>query len=98
MIVSKATGLLGFVKRRAKEFDNVWVTRQLYFTYVRSILEIGSIIWMPHTDEYFNRIESIQKQFLLFALRHLHSPLDCLNLPSYEHRLKDIFFAIVRST
>jgi hypothetical protein len=87
MIVSKATGLLGFVKRRVKEFDNV-----------RSILEIGSIIWMPHTDEYFNRMESIQKQFLLFALRHLHSPLDCLNLPSYEHRLKDNFFAIVRST
>jgi hypothetical protein len=33
----------------------------------------------------------IQKQFLLFVLRHLHNPLDYSNLPSYEHRLKDIF-------
>ena len=91
MIISKAKGLLGFIKRRAKEFDNVWVTRQLYFTYVRSILEYGSIIWMPYTDEYIKKIESIQKQFLLFALRHLHNPLDYQNLPSYEIRLKKIY-------
>jgi hypothetical protein len=42
---------LGFVKRRAKEFDNVWVTKQIYFTYVRTKLEFGSIIWMPYNDD-----------------------------------------------
>jgi hypothetical protein len=31
MTISKAKGLLGFVKRRAKEFDNVWVTKQIYY-------------------------------------------------------------------
>jgi Reverse transcriptase (RNA-dependent DNA polymerase) len=90
MTISKAKGLLGFVKRRANEFKNVWVTRQLYFTYVRSILEFGSIIWMPHTIEYIKKIESIQKQFLLYTLRHLYNPRDYLNLPSYETRLRVI--------
>jgi Reverse transcriptase (RNA-dependent DNA polymerase) len=90
MIISKAKGLLGFVKRRAKEFDNVWVTKQIYFTYVRTKLEFGSIIWMPYTDDYIAKFESIQKQFLLFALRHLYNPSDYLRLPSYENRLKII--------
>lgn len=87
-LISKANGLLGFIKRRAKEFDNVWVTKQLYFTYVRSVLEFGSIIWMPYTLDYINKLESIQKRFLLFALRHLYDPRDYILLPTYEHRLR----------
>jgi hypothetical protein len=79
-----------FVKRRAKEFDNVWATKQIYFTYVRTKLEFGSIIWMPYNDDYIRKFESIQKQFLLFALRFLYNPLDYLRLPSYENRLKII--------
>jgi hypothetical protein len=62
-LISKATGLLGYIKRRAKEFDNVWVTKQLYLTYVRSTLEYGSIIWMPFTNDYTKKFESIQKKF-----------------------------------
>jgi hypothetical protein len=38
LLISKTNGLLGFIKRRAKEFDNVWVTKTLYCTYVRSVL------------------------------------------------------------
>jgi len=88
MIINKAKGLLGFIKRRAKEFNNVWVTKQIYLTYVRSVLEFGSVIWMPYTEDYVRKIESVQKQFLLFALRHLYDPYDYTRLPSYEHRLK----------
>jgi hypothetical protein len=36
------------------------------------------------------KFESIQKQFLLFALRQLYNPSDYLRLPSYENRLKII--------
>jgi hypothetical protein len=80
MIINKAKSLLGFIKKRAKEFDNVWVTKQIYMTYVRSVLEFGAIIWMPYTDEYIRKIESIQKQFLLFALRPQYNPNDYMNL------------------
>jgi hypothetical protein len=90
LIISKGNGLLGFIKRRAKEFDNVWVTKTLYCTYVRSVLEFGAIIWMPYTADYIKKFESIQKKYLLFALRHLHDPRDYNRLPSYEERLKII--------
>jgi Reverse transcriptase (RNA-dependent DNA polymerase) len=90
IVINRAKGLLGFIKRRAKEFVNVWVTKQLYLTYVRSVLEFGSVIWLPHTADYISKIESVQKQFLLFALRHRYNPYDYASLPSYEHRLNII--------
>jgi hypothetical protein len=86
-LIAKANGLLGFIKRRAKEFNNTWVTKKLYLTYVRTILEFGSVIWMPYTDEYIVKLESIQKKFLLFALRHIYDPRNFRLLPSYENRL-----------
>jgi Reverse transcriptase (RNA-dependent DNA polymerase) len=67
MITNKAKSLLGFIKRRSKEFKNIWVSKQLYLTYVRSVLEFGSIIWMPYSEDYIRKIESVQKQFLLFS-------------------------------
>ena len=88
--LARAYKILGFIKRRAKEFNNLWVTKTLYCSYVRSILEFASVVWMPYTDEYINRFESVQKQFLLFALRNYFNPKDFLNLPSYEVRLKII--------
>jgi len=88
MIIGKANQLLGFIKRRAKEFNNVWVTKTLYCSLVRSILEYGCIIWDPDSETQSKRLESIQKQFLLFALRNLFDPRDYVNLPSYNNRLK----------
>jgi preprotein translocase subunit SecE len=53
MTNNKAKGLLGFIKRRSKEFKNVWASKQLYLTYVRSILEFGSIICSAETIPSF---------------------------------------------
>ena len=89
-ILARAYNLLGFIKRRGKEFHNVWVTKQLYCCYVRSILEYGSIVWQPYTNEYIRQFESVQKQLLLFALRDMFNPKDYANLPNYLHRLKII--------
>lgn len=86
-ITSRATKMLGFVKRRACEFENLWVTKTLYCSFVRSILEYCSIVWNPCFSVHSNRIESIQKQFLLFALRHIYDPRDFQSLPSYLDRL-----------
>ena len=88
--LARAYHLLGFIKRRDKEFNNLWVTKTLYVNYVRSVLEYGSVVWMPYTDEYIKQFESVQKQFLLFALRNVFDPSDYLNLPKYEHRLNII--------
>jgi hypothetical protein len=89
-LISRANKMLGFIKRRAKEFNNVWVTKTLYCSLVRSILEYGSIIWDPVFDIHRTRLESIQKQFLLFALRHLYNPREYYNLPPYIQRLQSL--------
>lgn len=86
-IISKSHAMLGFIKRRASEFNNVWVTKTLYCSLVRSILEYGSVVWNPYHEVHSKRIESIQKKFLLFALNYLFSPRDFVNLPSYSYRL-----------
>ncbi|XP_075167721.1 uncharacterized protein LOC142239849 [Haematobia irritans] len=70
-LVSKASGVLGLIKRWAMEFSDPYVTK-LFTALVRPILEWGSIVWDPQYDVYIDNIELVQKQFLLFALRHLH--------------------------
>ena len=45
--VSKATCILAFIKRLAKEFSHPCVTEQLFTTLVRPILEYDSVIWNP---------------------------------------------------
>jgi len=87
-MLARASKLLGFCKRRASEFNNIWVTKSLYCSLVRSILEYGSLIWNPISNNHSKCIESVQKQFLLFALRHQFNPRDYDNLPSYDYRLR----------
>lgn len=84
-ICTSGHALLGFIKRRAKEFDDIFLTKTLYCSLVRSILEYASIIWSPYTNERKSSIESIQKQFLLFALKPLG--FTGYRLPRYEERL-----------
>lgn len=86
--IAKAKKMLGFIKRRAKEFKNIWVTKSLFCALVRPILEYACPVWNPFFQVHIDRIESIQKQFLLFALRSLYDPNDFQNLPGYSDRLK----------
>jgi hypothetical protein len=79
--------MLGFIKRWAKEFDDPYVTKSLYTSLVRPNLEYASQVWSPFYQSHINRIESIQKQFLLFALRHLPWE-NRYHLPPYHNRLK----------
>lgn len=85
-IVNKAASVLGFMKRYAKEFNDPYITKLLYMSLVRPILEYASVVWCPRYDCYCIAIESIQKQFLLFCLRSLG--WDYTNLPSYKSRLQ----------
>ena len=51
-------------------------------------MEYGSVVWNPYELGDIAQIESIQKQFLLYALRGLGWRTDTYSLPSYESRLK----------
>lgn len=88
-MINKARGVLAFIKRWAKEFTDPEITKQLYTSLVRPIIEYGSIIWDPDYDVHINRIESVQKQFLLFCLGNsTWNP--SIPLPPYSVRLERV--------
>lgn len=93
--INKARGVWAFIKRWAKEFNDQIVTKQLYTSLVRPILEYCSVIWDPYYNIHSDRIESVQKQFLLFILRNTYP--NFLNLPSYESRLQQIKLPTLKS-
>lgn len=85
-IHSKAKSRLGMIKRWSKEFNDWFITKCLFVSLVRSILEFASVVWSPSYMCHKNKIESVQKQFLIFVLKHL-SWRDSFHLPPYRHRL-----------
>lgn len=86
MTVNKARGVLSFIKRWAKEFSDPYITKRLYTVLVSPILEYGSVVWDPYYNIHSQRIESVQKQFLLFCLRSLNWS-NGVGFPSYARRL-----------
>jgi len=68
---SSGAKLLGFIKRRAHEFDDPYVTKTLNCAFVRPIMEYGSLIWNPYELGDTAKIESIQKQIILYALKEV---------------------------
>lgn len=86
-IIHRANSSLGFIKRWSKEFSNPYVTKSLYITFVRPLLEYASQVWSPYHDTHSLRIEAVQRRFIRFALRGLPWA-DNYILPPYEDRLK----------
>lgn len=85
--VNRAKSLLGFMKRWSREFDDPYVTKNLFISLVRPVLEYASVIWSPNYGCHINSLESVQRQFLLFALRGLGWNVTD-RLPPYESRLQ----------
>lgn len=85
-ITAKAKSVLAWIKRFSRDFEDPWTIKKLFFTFILPIIEYGSQIWNPYTDQKIARIESIQKQFLLFALRKMNWPHK-FKKPLYESRL-----------
>ena len=56
-ICSSCHSILGFIKRRAREFD-ISLTKMLYCSLVRSKLEYASIVWSPYTSGKIGNVES----------------------------------------
>ena len=85
-VVQRAKATWAFAKRQAKKFNCPYVAKALYCALVRSKLEYCSVVWSPTFECDKVRLESVQKQFLLFALRHLNWQ-DPFVLPPYDARL-----------
>lgn len=83
-IINRASNMLSFIKRFCYSFHDPYTIKTLYVAYVRSILEYCSIVWSPYSSTHVERIESVQKQFLLYALRKLG--WNEFPLPSYKAR------------
>lgn len=85
-ITNRATTTSKFVKRQSQHFGNR-TFKIIYQLLVRSILEFLSPIWSPNYLVHKNKIESIQKQMVLFLLgddrRHL---TESYILPPYTKR------------
>lgn len=86
VVVSKANSMLGFVMRSCKYFSNLTALKAVYFAHVRSHLEYANIIWNPHTANQSNRIESIQKKFILYVLRRRYPRYLFNEMPPYTFR------------
>ena len=70
-VISKANRQLGFIMKIAKGFQDPHCLRSLYCALVRSILEFAVVVWCPYQSTWINRLESIQRKFVRYALRNL---------------------------
>ena len=88
-VIARCRSTLGLVKRFAKEFNDPTVTRTLYCSLVRPIAEYASSVWAPYHATHIARLESVQKQFVLFALGRQTLPGSYV-LPPYKQRLSKL--------
>lgn len=84
-IIPKVYSVLAFIRRHSNEFDDPYIRKVLYTSFVRSKLEYAHMVWNPSTDIQINRIERVQKKFLKFALSSLNF---IPPVPSYESRCR----------
>ena len=86
-IINKAMSKLGCIMRWSKELNDNEITMLLYSTHVRSQLENCSAVWCPRYGVHIDRLESVQKQFMIRLYRR--RPENFV-LPSYKTRLKEV--------
>lgn len=61
-MVSSAYKLLGYILRTTRDFSTTNPVKTLFFSFVRSKLEYGSIIWSPYYKIHIDHIESVQRR------------------------------------
>lgn len=88
-ITAKARQALGYIKRISKGEFEAKTLKVLYTAYIRSKLEFGAVVWDPYLEIYCIDIESIQRQFVLYALGD-NNRIAPYRLSSYEERCKKL--------
>ncbi|XP_053687174.1 uncharacterized protein LOC128736711 [Sabethes cyaneus] len=64
---SKTFAVLGFIRRNAREFHDVYALKTLYCSLVKSILEYAVQVWTPYHASQIARIERVQQLFRSFC-------------------------------
>lgn len=64
--VSEALKFFGFIVRNCRDFTEVNSLEILYYSYVRSKLEYGSLIWYPYYNCHIESVERVQRRFLKY--------------------------------
>lgn len=89
-IVRKAQSMLSFIKRQCHGRFNVSIAKLLYSSIVRSHLEFASSIWSPYHNVHIQSMESVQKQFVLYANHNRYTSADSYNLRPYIDRCAEL--------
>lgn len=84
---AKAFSALGFIRRHAADFTDIYALKILYCSLVRSILEYAAPLWCPYYSTLILKIERVQRRFIRFALRNLPWN-DPVHLPPYPDRCR----------
>ncbi|KAL1448108.1 hypothetical protein WDU94_013874 [Cyamophila willieti] len=71
-IKKKAYRQLGMVIRHSKYIQDPDAIKLLYISYVRSVLEYGSIVWNPSTKVDSKELEKIQAKFTRYLFQKLN--------------------------
>ena len=87
--ISKANKMLGIVRRTFKHMNSD-IFKICYKSIIRPHLEYGSIIWSPHTKEYQDKVEKLQRRATkivpaLFELPYCER-LKKLKIPTLSYR------------
>lgn len=88
--INIARGMLGLIKRSCGGVFQINTLRILYMALVRSHLDYANVVYNPSYDVHKNRIESIQRQFVMYALRHTEQRDENYRLRPYIGRCNDI--------
>lgn len=89
---NKAMSMLSFIKRQCYGRFNVDTAKLLYSAVVRSHLEFASSIWAPHHNVHIQSLESVQRQFVLYANRdrYVDQSQDRYRLRPYMDRCAEL--------
>ena len=81
---------------RSFSSKNVWTLLRTYTTFVRPILEYGSIIWSPQFIKNINSVEQVQRYFTRKIFRRCGIPYNSysdrllkLNIKTLEYRRRE---------
>lgn len=85
-ITAKAMTALGFVKRYCSDISDSQTLKSLYYALVQSNLEYCSVVCLPFYEVH-KEIESILKQFTMFACKEYSSKVNNYKITPYDRRL-----------
>ena len=83
-VCKKANAVLGFVRRNFKSCSRK-IKEDLYFTYVKPVLEYAAAVWAPHTRRSINKLEFVQRRAARFVMNNYCQSNSVSNMLSYLH-------------